>query len=298
MVGAALRRWAWLGLLAIYGGLVLLIGAVLISNAWLKTDRFTLAPLEPVSNSLFTGEFELAEAEAGEQVGQVIYRADRSGSSTQSLVWSLYRPAFFNNVLILPIAIEPVLSVIVRDAAAAPVKLIPVQEDLPPGDRLNFSLEGTGAPLYFLIPAKSLAVQILPDPASPEHYQVRVRRGSETPSSEDIEAQLGQPFALDGLSVTATLGHKLEVIAYRDPAIVLYLLGFGLIGVGLIFTYVRPPIQLWLIPDIKGLGGQLYGVIEQPGSLESATRFLEQLFIEADTLDSDNPMVQMPDQLD
>jgi hypothetical protein len=291
MVGAALRRWAWLGLLAIYGGLVLLIGAVLISNAWLRIDRFSLAPLEPVSSSLFNGEFELAEAEAGEQVGQVTYRADRSGSSAQPLAWSLYRPALFNNVVILPIEVEPVLSVIVRDAADAPVKLIPVQEDLPPGDRLNFSLAGTGAPLYFLIPANSLAVQILPDPASPEHYRVRVRRGSETPSSEDIEAQLGQPFVLEGLSVTATLGHKLEVIAYRDPAIALYLLGFGLIGVGLVFTYVRPPVQLWLIPDIKGLGGQLYGVIEQPGSLERAARFLEQLFRQAAPADSDDPMI-------
>jgi hypothetical protein len=193
--------------------------------------------------------------------------------------------------LILPIAVEPVLSLIVRDSAGVPVKLIPVQVDLPPGDRLNFPLAGTGAPLYFLIPANSLAVQIIPDPASPDRYQVRVRRGSETSSSADIAAQLGQPFALDGLSVTATMGHKLEVIAYRDPAIVLYLLGFGLIGAGLVFTYVRPPVQLWLIPDIKGLGGQLYGVIEQPGSLEGATRFLEQLFTEVTVPDSDNPMI-------
>lgn len=298
MVGAARRRWAWLGLLAVYGGIVLLIGAGLISNAWLRTDRFTLAPLEPVTSSLFNGEFELAEAGAGEQVGQVTYRADHEGSSTQSLAWHLYRPALFNNVLILPIAVEPVLSVIVRDSADVPVKLIPVQEDLPPGNRLNFPLEGTGTPLYFLIPANSLAVQIVPNPASPEHYQVRVRRGSESSSSEDVEAQLGQPFAVDGLSVTATLGHKLEVIAYRDPAIVLYLLGVGLIGAGLVFTYVRPPVQLWLIPDIKGLGGQLYGVIEQPGSPEGAPRFLEQLFREAATSDSDSPMAEMPDQFD
>jgi hypothetical protein len=203
-----------------------------------------------------------------------------------------------NNVLILPIAVEPVLSVIVHDAADAPVRLIPVQEDLPPGTRLNFPLAGAGAPLYFLIPANSLAVQILPDPTSPELYQVRVRRGSETPSSEDLEAQLGQPFAVDGLSMTATLGHKLEVLAYRDPAIILYLLGIGLIGTGLVFTYVRSPMQLWLIPDIKGLGGQLYGIIEQPGSVEGAARFLEQLFSEAATSESDNPMTQMPDQPD
>jgi hypothetical protein len=271
---------------------------MLISNAWLRTDRFTLAPFEPVSSPLFNGEFELAEAEVGEQVGQVTYRADQNGASLQFFEWSLYRPVLLNNVLILPIAVEPVLSVIVRDAADAPVKLIPVQEDLPPGNRLNFPLAETGAPLYFLIPANSLAVQILPDPASPERYQVRVRRGSETPSSEDIEAQLGQAFVVDDLSVTATLGHKLEVIAYRDPAIVLYLLGFGLIGAGLTFTYVRPPVQLWLIPDIKGLGGQLYGVIEQPGSLEGATRLLEQLFSEVATPDNDNPMAQMPDQPD
>ncbi len=277
MVGAARRRWAWSGTIVIYAGLILLAAAFLVSHYFLKTDRFTLFPLEARSSRLFEGQFELAEVEAEQGVGRVLYSLDQTGASRQALSWRLYLPAFLNNVFILPVAMEPIVTIEVRDATDTLLKLIPVQEDLPPAERLNLPLEEPRAPLYFLISSASLAVRIIPDPTSANTYNVQVRRSSESSPSETIKAQTGQPFEIDDLSVTISVNHSLEVVAYRDPALLLYLVSLGLVVVGGVFIFLRPPLLLWLVPEVKGLGGQLYGVVEKFGSVEAAKQFVEEL---------------------
>ena len=77
----------------------------------------------------------------------------------------------------------------VRDGDDQILKLIPVQEELPPDTQIQLPLTDTGEPLYFLIPARKLAVQITPDPVAPQSsFNVQVRRGTEAVLPPDVIA--------------------------------------------------------------------------------------------------------------
>lgn len=294
IIGAGRRRWAWTGPPVIYSGLVLLVGALLVSSYFLQTGWLTLFPLEPKSNSLFPGKFELSES--GDQTGsqQVYYRSGKKDQPPQVLTWQLYRPTFFNNTLIWPLASRPILTVKVHDSAGTPLKLIPVQQDRPAAEQLNLALDQGGAPLYFSIPSARMAVQILPDTTSPELYNVQVRRTSEASPSENKMVSLGKTLKLDDLSLMLSLDRNLEVWTHRDPALPLYLLGLILVGMGLIFTFVCPPIQLWLLPEVKGLGGQLYGVVEKWGTVEGTVQFLKELLADDEGDKDDDGQLEAP----
>jgi hypothetical protein len=88
---------------------------------------------------------------------------------------------------------------------------------------------------------------------------------------------LGQSFEIDNLSITVVLNHALHVVARRDLGLPLY--GLSLIAIlgSALLLGLWPPGQLWLIPEVKGRGGQLYGVIERYGPAKDAPRFLAQL---------------------
>lgn len=283
LVGAARRRWAWLGLVATYAGLGLLVAALLVSHYFLQIDRFTLWPHQPFTSRLLQGQFELAEVKDGQGAAQVLFSP--VGSSAPTLLFNFYRyqPVLFNYVLLLPTGNDPVLTIEARDDAGQLRRLIPIQEDLSPAEWLNLPLTGRGEPLYFAIPSAKLAVQILPDLDSGRNsYQLQIRRGSDEVPPDTLAVQAGQTFALDDLSVTLTANRNLSLLAYRDPALPLYLIG-GLLILGGLATLlpVLSPWQLWLVPEIKGLGGQLYGVVEKYGGRAGAAAYLEQLLATA-----------------
>jgi len=146
---------------------------------------------------------------------------------------------------------------------------------------LNLPLDQADTPRIFLIPSASLAFQILPVSTSNEDgYNVQVRRGSESSPSENLMVRLGETFEVDGISVSISPGHSMTFIARRDLALPLYVISIvAVVGSGLLLLF-RHPWQVWLIPEVKGVGGQLYGVVEKLGSVRGASEFLEELLAE------------------
>ena len=88
--------------------------------------------------------------------------------------------------------------------------------------------------------------------------------------------QPGQPVQVEALTLLISRDYKLQAVTWRDPALIVYGLSLLLLLTGLI-AYIRPPATVWLIPEIKGRGGQLYGVMESFGAAAGLTQFLEQL---------------------
>jgi hypothetical protein len=279
VTGVALRRWAWLGVVACYVGLIVLIGAFLMTYYASKTERFTLLPFEPQAPVLFEGEFELTEAESM-RMSRVAYAPPGAAQSPQMLTWRLYQPSFLNNTLIFPIAIEPILTIEVRDTTGALLGLEPLQEEISqPIEQLNLPLDESNSPRYFAIPAVNLAVQVSPDSKEDENVfnvQVVVHDSGEL-LLEKRGIQPGQVFGVENYSAVMFLNHSVSVVARRDPALPLYLVSIILILTGLSLTFLRPPALVWLVPEVKGLGGQLYGVMEKFGAEEKMVRFLEEL---------------------
>ena len=98
--------------------------------------------------------------------------------------------------------------------------------------------------------------------------------------------QMGDTFAVDNLSVSLTQNHNIKFIARRDWGLPLYPLSFIVLLVSGALMLFLPPRQLWLIPDVKGRGGQLYGVVEKFGSAKGAEEFLQALFNEETTTEN------------
>jgi cytochrome c biogenesis protein ResB len=277
VVSAAQRRWAWSGVTLFYVGLIVLIGAFLITYASVKTARLTLSPFQPQSTYLFEGEFELTDVEAPMSISHVTYTSFEPDQSPRILTWRRYWPSFLNNTLIFPVAMEPILTVEVRDANETLVELEPLQENLPFEKRLNLSLDEANTPLYFTIQAVNLAVQVSPDLMDENVYNVQVLRDSGELLLEQSGIQPGQVFEVEDYQAVMFLNHKVTVLARRDPALPLYFFSIVLILTGLVLTFLRPPALVWLIPEVKGIGGQLYGVMETFGSGQGAKQFLEEL---------------------
>jgi hypothetical protein len=259
----------------------------LLGHNYLTAERLTLLPLEPRTSHLFGGTLELVEIDAVNYSGVVVYRSRGDDQSFQELVWQLYRPAFFNKVLVWPAAIEPIVTIEVRNAAGEAVTLLPLREELPPTTQLNVPLAQVAEPLYFLIPSVSLAFQISPVPGSnDDDYNVQVRRGKESSPSENRMVKLGKTFDVDGLAMTVSRNYDLKFVARRDWALLLYFVVLTLvIVISAALLFFRPPWQLWLVPEVKGRGGQLYGVVEKFGSARDACEFLKQLLGEGISLE-------------
>lgn len=276
-ISAAWRRWAWLGPAAGYTGLIVFIIALLLSSYLLQIDHFTLLPNEPKANALFAGEFELVNLDFQQSLGDVIFRPNEPEHPPLRLSWRLYQPTLFDQALILPTAISPILTVEARDAGGALLRLIPSQENLAPAEQLHLPLDEANSPLYFLIPSAGLAVRIQPDPISNTSYHVQVRSGSAGAPATEIEAQVGEVFKVNDLAVTLSHQYDLKVYVHRDPALPLYLVGLILVVMAVLFIFWQPPLQLWLVPEVKGRGGQLYCVLEKFGSIKEKPQFLDQI---------------------
>ena len=300
IVGAARRRWAWFGLISLYIGLVLLVTAFLISHYFFRIEYLTLFPGGVEASRLLVGDIELAQVGAEQKETKIIFSPAVSDQPKLAFSGQVYQPSLFDYVIIWPVARESILVVEARDASGISLKLIPVQEELPPADKLNLPLTKLGEPLYFLIPSANLAVQVLPDPnpdTSQNRYNVQVRRGSDESPSENFMVGAGDTFELDSLFVTISPDQNLTIMTFFDPALPLYFLSVILIVVGVLLTAVRflSPVQLWLVPEVKGLGGQLYGVLERYDLGEKETEFLEKLLTPDESLVPDSLPKDIPE---
>lgn len=279
IIGAAQRRWTWLAPVGWYGGLILLIIAFLLSYFFAQGDNFTLLPQEAKSSPLFAGTFELEEVNTPPGFSRIKYTASATdGEQVSSLLWRLYQPTWLNQTLIVPITMEPVLTIEAKDGQGRLARLIPFQENLAPAERLYLPFTDAQSPLYFLIPSAKLAFQILPSTDLPESFNIKVRPSVETSAVTEVKAKLGQAFTINDMAVTIGRSYNLTILTRRDPAWPFYVIGLVLIGVATIFYFWRPPLQLWLIPEVKGRGGQLYGVVEQLGSVKEIVPFLDELW--------------------
>lgn len=273
IIGAVRRSWAWLAPSIGYGGVLLLILAFLVSFFSLKVERFILWPAETTAApSIAPGQFQLIDFETPAQV-----RLEFREQTTDTLRWSLYRPAWVQGVLFLPTATEPVLTIDIRDESDTPVKIMPPTQEAPPLKQLSLPLNRLEGPIYFSIPSARLAVRMEPDSASEMSYQLQVRQNDESNPSITRMIAPDQAVAINNLTLRLSRNQNLHVIAYRDLAWPIYFVSLVLVGMGVVFTFWRPPLQVWLVPEVRGLGGQLYGVAETLGSQEKAAHFLEQL---------------------
>jgi hypothetical protein len=290
LVKASRRRRAWWGVPGSYGGLLLLGLAFIISFFNLKTERLTLPPLQPQPSKLFNGTFELSQFDSNLSPATLIYRP-QGAEIGQPLAWRLYLPAFFQNAVVLPVAAEPVLTVEARDDLGQPRRLIPVQVELSPAIRLNLPAGDPEEPFHVFIPSASLSFQIAPIPdMPPDIYNIQVLRTGESEPSENFTMALGESFKVDDLTVTISSNYSLELVARRDLALPLYGLSLALIGLSLLALRVWPPWHIWLMPEVKGRGGQLYGVVETLARPEAAAHFLEQFLATADNSEKETQL--------
>lgn len=294
LLGAAQRRWVWLAPTWLYSGLILFIIALLLSHYFLQVDDFTLAPQENKFSPLFNGQFRLETVETGPGLSRISYLPAKMGSEPSAppleLVWNLYWPLIFRQTIIIPWAVAPVLTIEARDASGKLLRLIPSQENLAPAERLNLPLDNPNAPLYFLIPSAGLAFQVTPDVGSADTFNIRVRQGSELSSATEIKAKVGQTFTANQVSLVLSRNHNLRVLARRDAGLPFYLLGLILVVGSGILILGRPPLQLWLIPEVKGRGGQLYSVVEKFGSVQHFPQFLADLNTPTETTPPQSPL--------
>jgi hypothetical protein len=276
LIGAARRRWAWLSITAFYTGVIGLIAAFLITYYTAVTDHFTLLPFMPRSVLLLKGNFELTDVDPLLGMSRIAYTSYGVDTAPQMLTWRLYQPALWQNILILPVAINPQLTVEVRDNANKLLTLMPLQEDLSPAERLSLPLTNATTPLYFTIPVAGLAAQVSPGPTAGV-YQVQVRHVADAGPVQTITVSPEEPFRLGDFSGMLFLNHSVTVQARREPAWPLYLVSIGLMLTGVVVALWRPPTLIWLVSEVKGLGGQLYGIMETFGVEARANQFLQAL---------------------
>ncbi len=277
IISVAQWRWNWLGIASLYGGLIFLSLVLLLGRSSFKGEQFTLFPQETQTSRLLEGELELIGIEADQWLSQVKFTAQEDTNASQDLFWRLYRPIFWNSILILPTAIDPLITIQAENPSGEGTKLIPLREDLSPSSLLYIPPEQADAPFYFLIPATSSAFQLSPT-VNPNEYNVQVKRASEPVPSENFMITVGDIFEVDQALIKVSRDYHLKFIVRSDWALLL-LLSIIIVGIGgsAILLFMRSPWQLWLVPDVRGLGGQLYGVIERFGSDKGLAEFLEEL---------------------
>jgi hypothetical protein len=279
LVSAGRRRWAWLSVVLFYGALLLLSLAFLISYFSLRIETMTLFPGQVKNQQLLGGAFELTAIDAANQAGRLTFTPTANEPVSSGYGWRLYLPTFVADMLLLPIAVEPVFMIEAQNAAGELQRLTPTRDELSVTTRLVLPLDEANTPLSFVISAEKLTFQVSPVVVDGQNrLNIQVRRQAETLPSENLMVGLDDSLVIDAVTVTITSGHSLKVIVRRDKALWLY--GVSLIAAvsSLLVFYFLPPWQLWLIPEVKGRGGQLYGVVEKLGPAKGMGEFLEHLF--------------------
>lgn len=291
-IGATRRRWAWLAPSLFYVGLLLFIAGLILSYYFLQADTFTLSPQEPKSNRLFAGQFKLGSITPSGGSNKITFSPvpgqDTPQSGAIELPWRLFQPVFLQQTVLLPWAIEPIMTVEAKNKAGQLQRLLPSQENLAPAERLYLRLDQTNSPLYFSIPSAKLAFQVTPDPTTTATFNIQVRQGPELSFVSQVQAQAGKFFEVDQLSLVLNRDYNLKILAYRDPGLPFYILALIIVAGSSVVIIWFSPTQLWFVPEVKGRGGQFYGVIEQFGSVLQGPLFLEQLCTQAAATLSDN----------
>lgn len=289
-VSAHRGRWNWWAVLAIYGGLLLLCLAFLVSRYTLETEWLALPPFEPAESRLFAAEFELNEVDPGLMSGTFAYKNTETGLP-QTFSWRLFQPTFIDDALVFPTGLEPVLTVEAIGSAEDPLRLLPQRPDLSVGTRLNYPLDEPEQPLVFSIRSASLVFQVLPTTVLDDgQINLQVARSGEEEPFINQTITVGDRVEIDNLSLSVSLNHTLRFVAWRDPALWLFSLSVIVLVVGGFLVIARPPWQVWLIPEVKGRGGQLYGVVEKLGfTQEDAVRFLDELLTNNEQPDAKTP---------
>jgi hypothetical protein len=267
VVGAAKRSWAWLGIVAVYIGLVLLVIAFLGSYYALKTDSFVLLPSESKFIQLLAGRLELLSVDERGTTGEVVFTSD----VTRNISWSSYQPKVLNSVLVIVTDFVPILTVEASDQSDQPVTLMPVQDDLNPSEQLSFSLDEESQLLYFQIAELTFQVTL----EQTNHYNVQVLRENETEPFINSTVKNGEQFQVNQFSIRISQSYRASLVAYRDPFILFYILGVGLVGIGVLVMIFWPPLQLWFISDETWL----YGVAEMFGPTEQAEQLLDEYLL-------------------
>jgi cytochrome c biogenesis protein ResB len=270
------RRWGWLGIPLFYTGLLTLLIAFVLTFFFLEVEYFTLSPIQSRYVNLLEGQLDLMAVDPNNGIDQLKLTPDDEGIS-QLLTWRHYRPSMVNNTIVIPTSGSPIITIEVSDDGEL-IELDPLPENLPPIKRLNLALtDGVDDSIYFTIPSMDTAVQISPG-ASTDVFDVQVRRGDAAELIDNISVKPGEEFEINGMTALLTLEHSINVIVRNDAGLPFYILAVILILGGIILTLLRPAV-IWLVPEVKGIGGQLYGVIETFGSEKKMLRSLEQLMI-------------------
>ena len=286
VTAASQRRWDWFGIPLIYLGLLTLVSAFLLTFFSLKTEHFTLSPLQPHTVNLLSGQLDLIATDPDASVSQLTFTPDDDGVD-QLLSWRSHQPSLVKNMIVFPMDGESIITVEISDSTGDLIELDPLPENLFPTEHLRVILEdGADDSVYFTVPSMDIAVQVLPDTAS-DAFNVQIRRGDQAELIDNILVASGQEFEIDGMTAILSLHHSIKVIVRRDMGLPLYILAVVLIVGGGVLTLLRPAV-IWLIPEVKGLGGQLYGVLETFGSEKKLMQFLEELLTIDDTFDDKN----------
>ncbi|RME75170.1 MAG: hypothetical protein D6784_08500 [Chloroflexi bacterium] len=263
------RRLGWLARSLVYLGLLVWLVALPFSQRGLHFQRLTLLPHTPRSVAGLNGTLKLGLVFRDDQPQEaLIYHPADPQQAALAFVGPPQRGLWLNRTLLLPID-APAVVTVEAGGTAHPRRLIPLQEDLPPAEILHLPLSDPQQAQYFLIPDARLTVQVAPAASDPDAgFSVQIRRQGETTASDSRTVRSGETFTVDGLPITLTRNHALTVLVYRDPAGWLYPLGLALVALGLGLSWLWRPALVWLIPEVKGLGGQLYGVVETLGPVE------------------------------
>ncbi len=280
-VSAVRQRGLWLAVIAVYAAIIGLVAAFLLTFISLQTESLSLWPAQPANSDLFASAVELYQVDVAATTGTVVVTPADAGQPALALYLKPFRPVLFKQMVVWATAINPALTITAEDATGQLRRLMPVQTDMPPAMRLSLPLAATAEPLYFLIPSAKLAFQILP--VDDGGFNVQVRRGNEAAPSENLMVQPGHAFKIDGLSITLTAGYSLNLVIRRDFGLPLYLLAGLMLILGALGVWLLPPWQVWLIPEVRGRGGQLFGVVEKLGSSRLAVEFLAQLLAPPET---------------
>ncbi|MCB0209204.1 MAG: cytochrome c biogenesis protein ResB [Anaerolineae bacterium] len=277
-VSASARRANWWTVVAIYGGIVGLCLAFIVSYFTLETESITLQPFRTTASHVFDGTFEWRSSAADGSVEGVFFDPSDDGAS-RFVAGQLSRPALFDRAFLVPTASEPVLTVTVADETSELRRLLPLRTELSPATHLNLPVGDPDEPLFFLLPTDHLLFQILPSDVLDDHtINLQVGIEGEAEPLENRMLPLGEPLELQDFIITVSLNQQVTVTVWRDWAVPLYVISLvTIIAGGMLLTF-RPPWHIWLIPEVKGRGGQLYGVVEKFGtSPNEAVQFLERL---------------------
>ncbi|MCB0196511.1 MAG: cytochrome c biogenesis protein ResB [Anaerolineae bacterium] len=277
-VSASARRANWWLVLALYSGLVVLCIAFIVSYFTLEAETITLQPFRTTSSRLFDGAFEWHRSSADGSAHGLMFIPSGDGAS-RSISRQLSRPVLFERAFLVPTASEPVLTVTVADETGELRRLLPLRTELSPATHLNLPVGNPDEPLFFLLPNDHLLFQILPSAVVDDNMiNLQVGIEGEAEPLENRMLPVGEPLELQDFTVTILLNQQVTVTIWRDWAVPLYVVSLATIITGGVLLTFRPPWHIWLIPEVKGRGGQLYGVVEKFGtSSNEAVQFLEHL---------------------